>query len=45
MERYFEAELHALRDRLLADAKALDPGDRRKVLYDNVTELTAPRAR
>jgi predicted TIM-barrel fold metal-dependent hydrolase len=29
----------------LADAKALDPGDRRKVLYDNVTELTAPRAR
>jgi predicted TIM-barrel fold metal-dependent hydrolase len=29
----------------LADAKALDPADRRKVLHDNVAELTALRAR
>jgi predicted TIM-barrel fold metal-dependent hydrolase len=29
----------------LADAKVLDPDARRKVLYDNVTELTAPRPR
>jgi predicted TIM-barrel fold metal-dependent hydrolase len=29
----------------LAEAKALDAADRRRVLYDNAVELTAPRPR